>query len=79
MGDSMARKTKNPIRELRAFLGISQVQMAERLGAFQGQVSAWERGERGMLADTALQIWDKYKKPLRALGFDLEDIVRLGR
>jgi len=74
----MARK-KNPIRELRGFLELNQAEMAAALNVFQSQVSAWERGERAMLAETALRIWDRFRKPLLALGFALEDLVRLGR
>ena len=79
MNQAMVKKQKNPIRELRQFLCLSQEQMAENMGCFQGQISAWESGSRSMLAETALKLWGKYRKPLRSLGFDLEDLLRVGR
>ena len=70
---------KNPITELRQFLGVSQEQLAELLDTSQGQISYWESDTRAMLATTALHIWSKFRKPLRGLGFDLEDLLRVGR
>ena len=79
MNGGMKGSMKNPIRELRGFLDVSQEQMADMMGFSQGQISSWESNSRGMLAETALKWWDKFKTPLGSLGFDLEDLLRVGR
>lgn len=72
-------KNANPIAELRGHLALSQEEFAEVLGVTQSQISAWEVGQRAMLAETALQIWDKQERLLAHLGFTLEDLIRLNR
>jgi transcriptional regulator with XRE-family HTH domain len=42
------------LRELRERSQLTQVQLAERSGFEQGQISNWEAGRRGMTATTAI-------------------------
>ena len=69
---------KNLVVELRKFLGVSQKEMAERVGMSQSDISNLERGQRGFSTDSALDWWSTYKKPLEVLGFKLEDVLRVG-
>ena len=42
------------LRQLRELRGLTQAQLAEKVGFEQGQISNWEAGRRGMTATTAV-------------------------
>lgn len=44
------------IRILRMAVGLNQAQLAERIGAGQNTVSAWEKGARPVSAEVALRL-----------------------
>lgn len=56
------------LRELRVRAGLTQEQLAERLGAHPTFVGRVERGQRGVRWNTAMRF-------LRALGADLRQLV----
>jgi transcriptional regulator with XRE-family HTH domain len=56
------------LRELRGRAGLTQEQLAERLGAHPTFVGRVERGQRGVRWNTAMRF-------LRALGADLHQLA----
>jgi transcriptional regulator with XRE-family HTH domain len=56
------------LRELRVRAGLTQEQLAERLGAHPTFVGRVERGQRGVRWNTAMRF-------LRALGADLRQLA----
>ena len=74
--DPIARELRigfgNDLRAARRRAGLSQMQVAERLGLDQRAVSAIERGERNLTLGTMVAF-------ARALGFDLVIALRLSR
>jgi transcriptional regulator with XRE-family HTH domain len=56
------------LRELRVRAGLTQEQLAERLGAHPTFVGRVERGQRGVRWNTAMRF-------LRALGMDLRQLA----
>ena len=69
----------NAVLELRAFLDMSQGEMADTMDCYQAEVSQWERGLRAMSATTALRWWSRFRRPLREMGFRCEDLLKIGR
>jgi transcriptional regulator with XRE-family HTH domain len=59
------------IRERRRELGYSQQQLAERMGATQPRISAWEKGRREPGYDNLLRLTS-------ALGVTVDWILRGG-
>lgn len=57
------------IREARAYVGLTQAQLAERLHTTQSSVSNWERGLDTPRVDTLGRI-------LRACGFEADLVLR---
>ena len=63
------RKTnESPIARLRMERGITQAQLAERLGVLQSHVSRWERGERNPAGKNLLKL-------AQVLECRIEDII----
>jgi transcriptional regulator with XRE-family HTH domain len=46
----------NKLRRLREAAGLSQGELADRIGSFQTKISAWESGARGIPLDKAILI-----------------------
>jgi transcriptional regulator with XRE-family HTH domain len=53
------------IREARRRAGLTQAEVAERVGTTQSAIARWERGGSAPSLDTTMRV-------LRAIGFDLE-------
>lgn len=74
--DPIARELRsgfgNDLRAARVRAGLSQMQVAERVGVSQRFVSAIERGEQNVTIGTMVAF-------ARALGFDLVIALRLSR
>jgi transcriptional regulator with XRE-family HTH domain len=64
----MEKKPKNKIRAARQAAGLSQYQLAERVGCSQHHISRWENGERGPSAQSL-------KKLAKALGCKIDDLL----
>ena len=60
------------LREIRVDKGVTQVQLAERLGSLQSYVSKYETGERRLDFVETTEVCD-------ALGIDLKAFVELYR
>lgn len=61
----MRKRGGELIKEARLKAGLTQLQLARRLGTGQSVIVRWERGERSPTFETALRC-------LTACGFDLE-------
>lgn len=59
------------IRAVRKAAGVTQRELAERLGIFYQQISQYERGERNPKYETVEKIAD-------ALGISVEELIRGG-
>lgn len=70
---------KNAVEALRWHLGLTQAELGEPVGTAQSEVSNLEYGRRPLSADKALAWWFRYGTVLRDLGYDLEDLLRIGR
>ena len=57
------------VRELRQLEGISQAELARRIGSTQAVVSRWERGEEAPRLDALVRV-------LRATGFEADLVFR---
>jgi transcriptional regulator with XRE-family HTH domain len=57
------------VRELRQIEGISQAELARRIGSTQAVVSRWERGEETPRLDALVRV-------LRATGFEADLVFR---
>jgi transcriptional regulator with XRE-family HTH domain len=57
------------VRELRQGEGISQAELARRIGSTQAVVSRWERGEEAPRLDALVRV-------LRATGFEADLVFR---
>jgi transcriptional regulator with XRE-family HTH domain len=60
------------VRRLRAAAGLTQAQLAERMGVDRAYVSGLERGERN---PTVVTLWHITK----ALGVNLQSLVQEGK
>jgi DNA-binding XRE family transcriptional regulator len=70
---------KNLVVELRTHLEMTQAELAESIGIYQADISNIEAGRRLLSASLAIRMWDRYRTPLKRLGFKLEDLLKLGR
>jgi transcriptional regulator with XRE-family HTH domain len=57
------------VRELRRLAGLSQAELARRIGSTQAVVSRWERREEGPRLDALVRV-------LRATGFEADLVFR---
>jgi transcriptional regulator with XRE-family HTH domain len=57
------------VRELRQIEGISQTELARRIGSTQAVVSRWERGEEAPRLEALVRV-------LRATGFEADLVFR---
>ena len=51
---------ENKIKVYRERMNMSQVELAERFGVTQGQVSKWENGRRSIKATVAMKLCDLF-------------------
>jgi transcriptional regulator with XRE-family HTH domain len=63
------------LRDLRKALGWSQARMGSELGLAQNSISNYERGAYPIPSPVVKEIWRRWKRRLRALGLELEDLV----
>ena len=61
-------ETTSPITTARLAAGLTQSQLAERIGVAAQHVGRWERGERKPKIDALIRIAD-------ALGCDVRDLM----
>lgn len=61
-------ETMSPISAARLAAGLTQSQLAERIGVAPQHVGRWERGERKPKVDALIRIAD-------ALGCDVRDLM----
>lgn len=69
---------KNPVKQLRDHLDLTQGEFAKQLQCRQSRVSEVENGKR-LTASMALRIWDRWRRVLVGLGIKLEHLLRVGR
>ena len=72
---AMAKRGVNAFLALREELGLTQTELAKRVGSNQPRICAIENGE-GVSKEMALALWDEFEKVLGRLGFTLPDILR---
>ena len=60
--------TSSPITAARISAGLTQAQLAERIGVAPQQIGAWERSVRKPKIDALLRIAD-------ALGCDIKELI----
>lgn len=68
----------HPIKLLRQHLGITQTELAEKIGSSQNRVSEVENGHP-MQPSMALAVWDRWRVDLVKLGITLDGLLRPGR
>ena len=56
------------VRSLRQSLGITQVELAERLGVSQALVAHWERGHRVPNGPAAILLWQYDRQAQKKSG-----------
>lgn len=61
-------ETSSPIATARLAAGLTQSQLAERIGVAAQHIGRWERGERNPKIDALIRIAD-------ALGCDLQNLI----
>ena len=64
----------DPIKRLRAALGLKQEPFGELLGVSQNRVSDWERGAP-LSPEKATELWDRYGSRLRGMGCRFQDLL----
>lgn len=62
-------RTGQLVRDARIYEGLTQAELAERLGTSQSAISAWERGRENLRVDTLAKL-------LRACGFEASLVLR---
>ena len=62
-------RTGQLLRDARIYEGLTQAELAERLGTSQSAISAWEKGRENLRVDTLAKI-------LRACGFEASLVLR---
>ena len=68
----------NGLKKFRRGLGITQAHFAERIGATQQQVSAWEQGDVSMSIKVLFRISDEFNCQIKVLPFTDElEIITL--
>lgn len=64
----------SPLKALRERLGISQEELARRLGTSVVSISRWERGAKPMSLTVPQML--SLVRELRSVGWDIEDFLR---
>jgi hypothetical protein len=65
----------DPIKRLRAALGLNQKPFGDLFGVSQNRVSDWERGAP-LSPENADQVWKRYGTRLRGMGCRFQDLLR---
>ena len=73
-GFDMTSDYAKRVRKIREALGLTQIEFADAIGASQGRVSKWERGEN----KPSTEHWDQIIKLAGTDGRGLEGVVPLG-
>jgi transcriptional regulator with XRE-family HTH domain len=77
---SQTKPTGNKVlRDLRAELGFSQREFAEKVGLSEIYISKLETGTFKIGAEAGLKVYGRYRHLFAGMGLECEDLLRSGR
>jgi len=71
--------TPEQIKQLRQFLGLSQIEFSEVMGVCRGTVSSWEKGHKCPQPRNIEKMLELKSSPKKWLGLTTEEIDQIGK